>query len=253
MTSSVAPSSNSSLTWHSSGSPSTSTSVSGAFNMFSVTSADFPIRPWFPDVDCCFTTCCCWTNVDCCACWGIICCCLTVIPASSNVFFFKVVRIWELEKKTIRSVWDSDWLPWWQPVKTYTVRLLMCSLILLNSSLKALTDWRSISISSSAHLLHIEGYRKLWKEHGAYYNYIQNDTPVAYTANLRNKKSNFVTITIIHFLLGVLIVMSRHRLSCFVLHKSNVERFSFFQMKWIQYTTRESSYTNISMIIMLEL
>lgn len=177
MTSSVAPSSNSSFTWHSSGSPSTSTSVSGAFSMLSVTSADFPIKLWFPDVDCCLTTCC-WTNVDCCACWGRICCCLTDIPASSNAFFFRVVRIWELEKRAIRSLWNSGWLPQWQPLKTYTVRLLMCSLILFNSSLKALTEWRSISMSSSVHLLRIEG--KLWKEHGVIV--IQSNTLMVYTA-----------------------------------------------------------------------
>lgn len=107
VTSSVAPS-NSNFTGQSSWSPSTSTSVSDdAFSMFSVTSADFPIRDWF--TVCCFDNCCCWTSD--CPVGGIICC-LIGTPASSNAFFFRVVRICEL-KKTVQPRSDSGWRRNW--------------------------------------------------------------------------------------------------------------------------------------------
>lgn len=108
VTSSVAPS-NSSFTGQSSWSPSTSTSVSDAFSMFSVTSADFPIRVWF--TVCCFDSCCCWTSD--CPVGGMICC-LIGTPASSNAFFFRVVRICELQTVgTVQSRSDSGWRRNW--------------------------------------------------------------------------------------------------------------------------------------------
>lgn len=145
-TSSDVPS-NSSLT--SSCRPSTSTSDSGAFSIFRVTSADFPIKPGWDA--------CCWTA--CTDCINGLC---TGSPASSKAFFFKVALIWDLFVRNNSYLWISAFEGGQSQSKeiekfcnnvTYTVFSLMCSLMVHKSSANLLTASRSISISSSVHFV----------------------------------------------------------------------------------------------------
>lgn len=130
VTSSVAPS-NSNLT--SSWRPSTSTSLSGALSMLRVTSDLFNIACWL------VTVCVGWTlEIE-----------RTGNPASSNAFFFNVVLIWELQNKNKLI----HLLSRWRNQEPYTVRIFICSLILLRSSENFFTTDLSISISSSVHFL----------------------------------------------------------------------------------------------------